>query len=121
MLVIIPCEPSSTLPYTTNGSGTTNGNGYHSNNNNNNILNNMNNANGGGVTTSTSSSLPRGFKADKFEIPLPFGYHLDLDFLRFCSEDLVVSGETLEKLKDLRRERRQQRKTLEALMGYKQV
>ena len=36
----------------------------------------------GGAGTS-SYSLPRGFKADKFEIPLPFGYHLDLDFLRF--------------------------------------
>jgi len=25
-------------------------------------------------------------KEDKFEVPLPFGYHMDLDFLRFCSE-----------------------------------
>ena len=72
-----------------------------------------------GSNGTSSYSLPRGFKADKFEIPLPFGYHLDLDFLRFCSDELV-SGETLEKLKELRKERRQQRKTLEALMGIKQ-
>jgi len=57
--------------------------------------------------------------SDKFEIPLPFGYHLDLDFLRFCTEELV-SGETLERLQELRQQRRQQRKTLEALMGMKQ-
>jgi hypothetical protein len=56
--------------------------------------------------------------ADKFEVPLPFGYHLDLDFLRVCSED--PSGETLEKLKELRKTRRKQRKTLEALMGFRQ-
>ena len=74
----------------------------------------MSNSNG-----TSSQTLPRSFKADKFEIPLPFGYHLDLDFLRFCSDELV-SGETLEKLKELRKERRQQRKTLEALMGIKQ-
>ncbi len=63
---------------------------------------------------------------DKFEVPLPFGYHMDLDFVRFCSEDLsstsgggTLSGETLSRLKDLRRERRRQRKTLEALMGIR--
>jgi len=60
-----------------------------------------------------------GTGSDKFEIPLPFGYHLDLDFLRFCTEELV-SGETLERLQELRQQRRQQRKTLEALMGLKQ-
>ena len=92
-----------------------NGNG---NINNNPVANmNMNNKQNG-----NSCSLPRGFKADKFEIPLPFGYHLDLDFLRFCTDEVGLGGaeDTLEKLKDLRRERRQQRKTLEALMGYKQ-
>ena len=56
---------------------------------------------------------------DKFEIPLPFGYHMDLDFLRFCSDELV-SGETLDRLKELRKQRRKQRKTLEALMGIRQ-
>jgi hypothetical protein len=55
---------------------------------------------------------------EKFEVPLPFGYHLDLDFLRVCSDD--PSGETLEKLKELRKMRRKQRKTLEALMGFRQ-
>jgi len=29
---------------------------------------------------------------DSFEVPLPFGYHLDLDFLRFCTSELVRSG-----------------------------
>lgn len=54
---------------------------------------------------------------DKFEIPLPFGFHMDLDFLRFCCED-PVSSETLDRLKDLRKARRKQRKELEALMGF---
>lgn len=58
-----------------------------------------------------------GYKAERFEIPLPFGYHMDLDFLRFCTEDLA-SGETLERLKELRKSRRKQRKQLEALMGF---
>ena len=94
-------------------------NGHHNLNNRN--LNNVNQINVDNLnnTVNGSYSLPRGFKADKFEIPLPFGYHMDLDFLRFCSDELV-SGETLDKLKDLRRARRQQRKTLEALMGIKQ-
>jgi len=56
---------------------------------------------------------------DKFEVPLPFGYHLDLDFLRVCSEELV-SDENLTKLRELKKTRRKQRKTLEALMGIKQ-
>ena len=43
-----------------------------------------------------------------FEIPLPFGYHMDLDFVRFCSEDTsAVSEETLDRLRDLRRQRRE--------------
>ena len=58
-------------------------------------------------------------QSDKFEIPLPFGYHMDLDFLRCCSEEMV-SGETLDRLKELRKQRRKQRKTLEALMGIRQ-
>ena len=56
---------------------------------------------------------------EKFEVPLPFGYHMDLDFLRFC-DDESVSAETLERLKELRKARRKQRKTLEALMGIRQ-
>ena len=55
-----------------------------------------------------------------FEIPLPFGYHMDLDFVRFCAEDTMISEETIDRLKDLRRQRRKQRKTLEALMGIRQ-
>jgi hypothetical protein len=65
------------------------------------------------AATSSSNGV-----AEKFEVPLPFGYHLDLDFLRVCSDD--PSGETLEKLKELRKMRRKQRKTLEALMGFRQ-
>merc|ERR1719500_441721 len=34
-------------------------------------------------------------EGEKFEVPFPFGYHLDLDFLRVCSDELV-SGETLQ-------------------------
>merc|ERR1719228_2703644 len=58
-------------------------------------------------------------EGEKFEVPLPFGYYLDLDFLRVCSDELV-SGENLQKLKELKKARRKQRKTLEALMGIKQ-
>lgn len=68
------------------------------------------------VVAATTNGCGGG--ADKFEVPLPFGYHLDLDFLRVCSDD--PSGETLEKLKELRKMRRKQRKTLEALMGFRQ-
>ncbi len=55
---------------------------------------------------------------DKLEVPLPFGFHMDLDFLRCCSEDLSsLSGESLSRLRELRKQRRKQRKTLEALVG----
>lgn len=66
------------------------------------------------------STLPRrsaSAMADKFEIPLPFGFHMDLDFLRFCCDE-PVSSETLERLKELRKARRRQRKQLEAIMGF---
>ncbi len=70
------------------------------------------------------STLPRmagvgdgGNPGDKFEIPLPFGFHMDLDFLRICNDE-GVSSETLQRLKELRRARRRQRKELEALMGF---
>merc|ERR1719179_57383 len=56
---------------------------------------------------------------DKFEDPLPFGYHLDLDFLRVCDGE-SNSEETIQKLKELKKTRRKQRKELEALMGIKQ-
>ena len=66
-------------------------------------------------TTLPRRSLSNG--KDKFEIPLPFGFHMDLDFLRFCCDE-PVSTETLERLKDLRKARRRQRKELEAIMGF---
>ena len=69
------------------------------------------------VRTSNRSCAANGHNDDKFEIPLPFGFHMDLDFLRFCCEDQAVSSETLDRLKDLRKARRKQRKELEALMG----
>ena len=56
---------------------------------------------------------------DKFEVPLPFGYHLDLDFLRVCDGE-NNHEETIQKLKELKKARRKQRKELEALMGIKQ-
>jgi len=76
-----------------------------------------------GHTNSTSNTEVNGNHteggAPPFEVPLPFGYHLDLDFLRVCSDDLV-SGETLMKLKELKKQRRKERKQLEALMGITQ-
>merc|ERR1719150_2656427 len=77
---------------------------------------NGNNGNGE-VNGNNVTSPPNG--APPFEVPLPFGYHLDLDFLRVCSDELV-SGETLQKLKELKRQRRKERKQLEALMGITQ-
>ncbi len=75
------------------------------------------------IREEVNGNLTYGFKGpradDRFEIPLPFGYHMDLDFLRFCSGELV-NGETLNRLKELRRQRRKQRKTLEVLMGIRQ-
>merc|ERR1719336_2026508 len=76
------------------------------------------NGNGNGeVNGNNVTSPPNG--APPFEVPLPFGYHLGLDFLRVCSDELV-SGETLQKLKELKRQRRKERKQLEALMGITQ-
>merc|ERR1719180_543171 len=81
---------------------------------------------GGQSTTNVSNGEVNGNSltspqngAPPFEVPLPFGYHLDLDFLRVCSDELV-SGETLQKLKELKRQRRKERKQLEALMGITQ-
>jgi len=75
------------------------------------------NVSNGEVNGNNLTSPPNG--APPFEVPLPFGYHLDLDFLRVCSDELV-SGETLQKLKELKRQRRKERKQLEALMGITQ-
>jgi hypothetical protein len=90
-----------------------NGNGNANLYGNEEVNGNLNYANGRWTT------LPRtnGTAADKFEIPLPFGFRMDLDFLRFCSDD-PVSSETLDRLKELRKARRRQRKQLEALMGF---
>merc|ERR1719192_489140 len=89
----------NSLPGHTTATTTTNGNGN------------------GEVNGNNVASSPNG--APPFEVPLPFGYHLDLDFLRVCSDELV-SGETLQKLKELKRQRRKERKQLEALMGITQ-
>merc|ERR1719499_387130 len=59
-------------------------------------------------------------EGEKFEVPLPFGYHLDLDFLRVCSDELV-SGENLQKLKELKKARRKERKQLETLQKLKEL
>merc|ERR1719209_669766 len=75
------------------------------------------NVSNGEVNGNNMTSPPNG--APPFEVPLPFGYHLDLDFLRVCSDELV-SDETLQKLKELKRQRRKERKQLEALMGITQ-
>merc|ERR1719270_809930 len=85
--------------------------------------------NGNGNLNHTNMKLgsgpPRGPEDgsvdDKFEVPLPFGYHLDLDFLRVCDgEEKEKHDETIRKLKELKKARRKQRKELEALMGIKQ-
>ena len=90
-----------------NNNNTNNNNNHHSTEvNGNTILHNNNNNNG-------------NHRDSKFEVPLPFGYHMDLDFLRFCSDD-KGTDETLDRLKDLRRMRRNERKTLEAIMGLRQ-
>merc|ERR1719237_626926 len=75
------------------------------------------NVSNGEVNGNNMTSPPNG--APPFEVPLPFGYHLDLDFLRVCPDELV-SDETLQKLKELKRQRRKERKQLEALMGITQ-
>ena len=51
----------------------------------------------GGVVAAggPAAGEPAGPGQEPFEVPLPFGYHLDLDFLRVCSGELV-SGETLQ-------------------------
>lgn len=86
---------------------------------NNSNINRMYNSLPGHTTTAPGTEVNGNGAALPFEVPLPFGYHLDLDFLRVCSDELV-SGETLHKLKELKRQRRKERKQLEALMGITQ-
>ena len=75
--------------------------------------------NGNHLNNVVRTTLPRkSSPGDKFEIPLPFGFHMDLDFLRFCGDESAVSTETIDRLKELRKARRRQRKQLEALMGF---
>ena len=85
-------------------------NNYNSNNSS--YINNNNEVNGNNVSNGS------GLQDSKFEVPLPFGYHMDLDFLRFCSDD-KIGTETLERLKDLQRVRRHERRTLETMMGLR--
>ena len=75
--------------------------------------------NGNGNLNQQSVNGKETSEEDKFEVPLPFGYHLDLDFLRVCDGE-NNSEETIQKLKELKKARRKQRKELEALMGIKQ-
>ena len=89
-----------------NNNNTNNNNNHHSTEVNGNTILHNNNNNG-------------NHRDSKFEVPLPFGYHMDLDFLRFCSDD-KGTDETLDRLNDLRRMRRNERKTLEAIMGLRQ-
>ena len=65
----------------------------------------------GNLNNVVRSTLPRKSNGpgDKFEIPLPFGFHMDLDFLRFCGDESGASSETLDRLKELRKARRRQR------------
>ncbi|KAG1685801.1 KN motif and ankyrin repeat domain-containing protein 1 [Nymphon striatum] len=46
----------------------------------------------------------------------PYGYHIDLDFVRYCES--VASGEYLRQLKELKKCRRRQRKSMEAYVNY---
>ncbi len=55
----------------------------------NNYNNSLNNNNGGGEVNGNTISNGGSHRDSKFEVPLPFGYHMDLDFLRFCSDDQV--------------------------------
>lgn len=46
----------------------------------------------------------------------PYGYHIDLDFVRFCEKLAKASGEP-SLSKKMRRERRRQRQSMEVLLG----
>lgn len=46
----------------------------------------------------------------------PYGYHIDLDFVRFC-ETLAQGGGGDAASKQRRKERRRQRKSMEVLLG----
>lgn len=45
----------------------------------------------------------------------PYGYHIDLDFVRYC--EAMANGTYLRQLKQLKRNRRRQRKSIEALLN----
>lgn len=48
----------------------------------------------------------------------PYGYHIDLDFVRYC-ETLASAVPSDGELK--RRDRRRQRKSMEVMLGFEQI
>lgn len=47
----------------------------------------------------------------------PYGYHIDLDFIRYC-EELAANGKQPTDTQLERRNKRRQRKSLEVMLGY---
>lgn len=47
----------------------------------------------------------------------PFGFHIDLDFIRYC-EELAANGKCVSSKQLDRRNKRRQRKSLEVMLGF---
>lgn len=48
----------------------------------------------------------------------PYGYHIDLDFVRYCE---VLANSVASEGERIRRDRRRQRKSMEVMLGFEQL
>lgn len=64
----------------------------------------------------SEASVVRGSESKTICNCCPYGYHIDLDFVRFCEKLAKASGEP-SLGKKMRRERRRQRQSMEVLLG----
>jgi len=66
-----------------------------------------------------SETVPRRRSKDRSRYPpcncCPYGYHIDLDFVRYC--EALCQGSEVSASKQRRRERRRQRQSMEVLLG----
>lgn len=71
----------------------------------------------GGATTSTNVATVSNPNKFKKCTCCPYGYHIDLDFIRYC-EELAKNGKKPTNKQLERRNKRRQRKSLEVMLGY---
>lgn len=66
--------------------------------------------------TATATTITNSSKLKKCTC-CPYGYHIDLDFIRYC-EELAKNGKQPTNKQLERRNKRRQRKSLEVMLGF---